>query len=154
MRSGTYTVYKSLGAAQFSLIFPRFNSKGFVERDGAVFLEVATGNGSKDAPKWDWDTKISFALGVADIAALLDENKPNPRLIHDNNGVVKTLQFVPGNGKYEGTYILQISQGASSDKKSVSVPFTNGEFSVVMRLLVSALPKIIAWDQNNVQGED
>lgn len=152
-RSGSFHIYKSLGAAQFTLIPPSFGSKGFLDKDGAVLLEVAPGDGNKDDPKWDWAQKINFALGLPDIALLLDTTKSSPRLVHDNKGVLKTLELKAGEGKYEGTYMLTLSEGSKDGRRAVSVPFSNGEYNLLIRLLVAAAPTLIAWDlDNSVQG--
>ena len=50
MENGQYKIYKSLGAAQFKLILPRRNEKGFIQKDGAVLVEVAPGIGTKNEP--------------------------------------------------------------------------------------------------------
>jgi len=143
MKSGTYPVYKSLGAAQFSLMPPKGNDKGYLEREGAILLEVAPGDGNKDNPQWDWskDKKITFAIGLPDIAIILDQTKESPRIVHDNKGVLKTLEFKAGTGKYEGTYMMCLSEG----QKKVTVPFSNGEYQILIRLLVAAAPTLIHW---------
>lgn len=159
VRSGTFPIYKSIGAAQFSLIPPQRGDKGFITKDGAILLECAPGDGDKNDPKWDWakDKKISFALGLADLAQLLDATKTNIRLVHDNNGVMKTLEFRQGEGKYEGTYTLNLSEGGKENRRSVMVPLTNGEYNLLMRLLVAVAPMLIAWTptvMTNVQSSD
>lgn len=148
MRSGTYPIYKSKGAAQFSLMAPQFNDKGFVAREGAVFLEAAPGDGNKDNPVWDWKQKITFAIGLPDIAIMLDQTKEKIRLVHDNKGVMKALEFQPGQGNFEGTFMMNISENAPSGRKSITVPITNGEYNLLIRLLASAAPLLINWSTN------
>lgn len=149
LRSGNFNIYKSLGAAQFSLIHPSFGAKGFLDKEGAVLLEVAPGDGNKDNPVWDWSKKINFAIGLPDIALLLDVTKGNPRLVHDNKGVLKTLELKAGEGKYEGTYMLSLSEGPKESRRAVTVPLSNGEYNLLMRLLVSAAPLLINWNPDN-----
>mgnify|MGYP001561183064 CR=1 FL=1 len=145
MRSGNYPIYKSIGAAQFSLMPPKPNDKGFLERNGAILLEVAPGDGNKNDPKWDWSKKIKFAIGLPDIAILLDQTKEQIRVVHDNKGVLKTLEILPGKDKFEGTFQLILTEGSQENRKKIMVPLSNGEYQVLMRLLVSAAPLLINW---------
>lgn len=149
-RSGLFKVYKNSGAAQFSLIPPRRDDeKGFVTKDGAVLLEVAPCEG-KDADgniRAFWDRKITFAISIADIASLMDTTKDKIRLFHQFQGSNKAVEFQAGKDQYAGTYMLivQSTQDGKTDK--VSVPLTNGEYNLIMRLLVgTAAPKILGWD--------
>lgn len=149
-RSGLFKVYKTTGAAQLSLIPPRRDEqRGFVTKDGAVLLEVAPCKG-KDANgniKAFWDQKIKFAISIADIAALMDQTKQPARLFHQHGGSNKAVQFVPGTGNYAGTYMLQVQSTQDGDTHKVTVPLTNGEYNLIMRLLVGcAAPKLIGWD--------
>ena len=154
MRSGNYPIYKSAGAAQFSLMPPRGNEKGYLDREGAILLECAPGDGNKDDPKWDWSKKISFAIGLPDIAILLDQTKEQIRVVHDNKGVLKTLELKPGTGNFEGTFMLYLTEGPKESRKEVRVPLSNGEYQLLMRLLVAAAPLLINWvpQGSDVQG--
>ncbi len=145
MRSGNYTIYKSAGAAQFSLMPPRGNEKGYVDREGAILLEAAPGDGNKDDPKWDWSKKISFAIGLPDIALMMDQTKDQIRVIHDNKGTLKTLEFRAGKDQWEGTFTMYLTEGPKDNRKEVRVPISNGEYQVLMRLLVAAAPMLINW---------
>lgn len=145
MRSGNYPIYKSAGAAQFSLMPPKFDNKGFLIREGAVLLEAAPGDGNKDDPKWDWEKKIKFAIGLPDIAILLDQVKEQIRIVHDNKGVLKTLELKPGAGQWEGTFTMYLTEGPKDNRKEVRVPISNGEYQLLMRLLGSAAPLLIGW---------
>lgn len=148
-RSGQFKVYKNTGAAQFSLIGCRRDERGFVTREGAVLVEVTKCNGKdKDGNILaDWGNKISFAINMADICNLMDEyNERAGRLFHNYKGNIKTLEFRPGTGEYEGTYMLQVNEGGKGGN-SVSVPLTNGEYNMIMTLLVrAAAPQLIGWE--------
>lgn len=149
--SGTFAVYKKIGAAKFSLIAPRENDMGHITKNGAVFLEAAPGAGEE----WDWDKKIGFAIGITDICQILENPDVPPKLLHsaqnagskESTGPTKTLAFEPGAGKYEGTYMMKLFQKESSgETRSVTVPFSHGEFTLLLRLLMSAAPLLLAWD--------
>lgn len=148
-KSGTLKIYKNTGAAQFSLISCQRDERGFVSKEGAVLVQVAKCSGKDSSGNIiaDWQNKISFAINLADICNLMDEyNDKASRLFHNYKGTVKSLEFRPGTGKYEGTYMLQVNQGGR-DGQTVAVPLTNGEYNLIMRLLIGcAAPKLIGWD--------
>lgn len=146
-KSGSFRVYKSLGAAQFRVLPPRYNAAGYIDKNGAILVEVAPGNKDRNNPQWDWDKKISFAISIEDLTFLFDGVNPKARrLFHDHNNTPKTLEFVPGTGDYEGTYMLNVSSGKGDSRQTVMVPFTNGEYNVTMGLLSRTAPLLIGWD--------
>jgi hypothetical protein len=139
--------YKSLGAAQFTLLPVKRNDKEFVEREGGILVEVAPGDGKRDNPNWDWDRKISFAISFNDICNLLDQDPAKHRIFHKHKDSPKTLHFQPATDeRYAGTFMLQLAMGSGSNRQAVSVPITNGEHGAIMRMLVAALPKLVAWE--------
>ena len=143
-RAGQLNFYKSKGAAQFSCLPPRYNDRGFVEKDGAILLEVAPGVGKQ---KWDWDQKISFAFSVADIAKILGDFDGSLRIFHQHDRMPKTVEFVPGEGKYAGTWNMFVAQGSNKNGNHhrVMVPLDAGEFALLVRLLTAMAPKLIGW---------
>jgi len=145
---GTMPVYKKIGAAQFTLMRPRYNESGRVEKNGGVLLEVAPAKPNQDKA-YDWGNKISFAFGLNDITQIFSSPDAPPRLIHKStNGSTKSLSFVPGEEKYAGTYMIKLSEkaeGQNSQYKNVSVPLTSGEYTVLLRLFMSAVPLMIGW---------
>lgn len=141
MENGQYKIYKSLGAAQFKLILPRRNEKGFIQKDGAVLVEVAPGIGTKNEPDWDWNKKIKFALGIPDLQLLI-ESDGTKRLTHDHDGSIKTFQFAEATDpKYAGTYMLKVTEG----ENRITVPVSGGEFLLLMKMLVQVAPTLIGW---------
>ena len=142
LKPGTFKIYKGKGAAQFSIIFPRGNDRGFVTKDGAVLLEAASSTGTNDSglPEYDWSKKVTFALGVQDIINLVDP-RTNNKLIHKNGDLTKVFELKAGEGKYEGTYQLLLNDGVNR----VFVPVSGGEYMVLTRLLVGAINTLIAW---------
>lgn len=153
--SGTYAVFKGNGAAKFTLMRPRHGeprklrsgemAEGFVTKNGAVLLEAAPTAGKRPdgLPNVDWDRKITFAIGVPDVAQLLDPK--TEKLVHKTDTTTKTLAFQPGEGKYAGTYNMYLSAYEGNNRQNVHVPFSAGEFAVLQRLLVSALPAMLSW---------
>lgn len=147
-RSGQLKIYKTTGAAQFSLLDLRRDENGRVSKEGAVLVEACRCSGKDRNGNiiTDWENKISFAIGMADICNLMDEDPNKGRLFHNYKGSSKSLKFVPGQGKYEGTFMMNLNAGGR-DGQNISVPLTNGEYAMIMTLLVRvAAPKIIGWD--------
>ena len=144
---GVFSIYKKLGAAQFTIIPPREGESGRIKKNGAVLLEVAAGSGNKS---YSWTDKITFALGMNDLCNWFTNPDAPPKLIHQmpDSPVVKTLEVTPGDGKYAGTFMLKLGENNKSQDKNkyVSVPITGGEYTVLLRLFMSAAPKIIGWD--------
>ena len=143
---GTFTIYKKIGAAQFTLLPPRRDENGRISKNGAVLLEVAKSAGDK---KYGWSDKISFAVGMSDICNILDNPDNPPRLVHSMPGsdTVKALELEPGEGKYQGTYMLKLSETNKKEgnSKFVSVPVGPGEYQMMMRLLMHASPQLVGW---------
>lgn len=149
-RSGMLKIYKSTGAAQFSLIPCRRDDRGFVSKEGAILVEVAkcSGKDGQGNILADWGNKINFAINMADLCNLMDEANPKAqRLFHNFKGTSKSLEFQPGEGKYAGTWKLQVASGSGSDRQQIMVPLTDGEYQMIMRLLIGvAAPKLLGWD--------
>lgn len=145
-KTGSYPIYKKLGAAKLSLIPPTFNSNGWVEKEGALFVEASTGLG-EDANgnlTYDWNNKIVFAIGLNDLALLFEDF--SKKLVHVHQGKTKTLQFTAGSGKYEGTFMLTLSEKEEKGTpRSVSVPVSAGESQVIGVLLRSCPARFLGW---------
>jgi hypothetical protein len=146
MRSAGLQFYKGIGAAQFNPIAPKLDERGYVVKDGAVMLDMAPGIKGKEK-EWDWSQKIVFAIGIADLAQLMDGTKESFSLVHDNNGVIKTLRLVPGDpDKYPGTYMLSLSEKNGEVKRDVRVSLNNGEYVLLMRMLAAIAPSLLGWN--------
>ena len=144
---GTFPIYKKLGAAQFTIIPPKEDDNQRIRKNGAILLEVAPGSGDRS---YNWTDKISFAIGVSDLCNWFTNPDTPPKLIHQmpDSPIVKTLECTPGEGKYAGTYMMRLSEkNKSSDSmKSVSVPISSGEYTILLRLFISSTQKLIGWE--------
>lgn len=144
---GTFSIYKRAGAAQFTLLNPRISDSGRIDKNGAVLIEAAEGSGDKS---YNWTNKITFALGMSDLCQIFDNPDKPPRLVHSSpsSGAMKNLEFVPGDGQYTGTYMMKIGEKDqnTNDYKNVTVPIASGEYTVLLRLLMSAAPIMIGWN--------
>lgn len=136
----SFNIYKKSAAAQFTLLPPRRDDNGRVNKTGAVLLEMAPSQGEKS---YDWKSKITFAFGINDLTQFFNDPS-SPRwgsFYHDNDGTGKKLTLSPGEGKYAGTFMMSLSSGDSR----VSVSLSSGEFQVLGRLFTAALPKMLGW---------
>ena len=144
---GVFSIYKKNGAAQFTIIPPREGENGRIKKNGAILLEAASGTGDKS---YSWSDKVTFALGMNDLCNLFANPDQPPKLIHQmpESPIVKTLELTPGQDKYAGTFMLKLSErNKSSDtSKYINVPVSGGEYTVLLRLFMSAAPQIIGWD--------
>ena len=140
-----YKIYKTNSAAQFVTIRPRVKD-GRIEKEGAILLEAARGLGNK---KYDWQNKISFAIGMSDLKAIFGNIKNPPKLIHQtpNSNLIKTLEFTPGEGKYEGTFLMKLSQKDTESNKhhSISVPLQTGEKELLFRMMDKYTLSMLGW---------
>lgn len=148
-KPGILKFYKGKGAAAFSLIPPHYDQNGYCIKHGAVLLEAAPGVGEQ---QWDWEQKISFAISVADIAAMVDNDPKRRRIFHKHQDNPKTLEFKPGEGNFAGTYMMTLSEGKGASHRSVSVPFFGGEYTVLMRLFLSTCHQLIGWTDDAIQN--
>ena len=143
---GTMPIYKKSGAAQFTLMEPKYDENGRITKNGGILLEVA---GSRDGgdKSYDWANKISWAFGTTDICQLFENPDAPQKLIHSSpNGSTKSLEFQPGTGKYAGTYMMNVGEkNSNGDFRKVNVPLSSGEYTVLLRLFMSAAPLIIGW---------
>jgi hypothetical protein len=145
LKPGIFRIYKSLGAAQFTLVKPQYDERGYVNRDGSIMLNVAPGNRDKNNPEWDWSKVIKFAISVQDICNLVDQDSRKHRVFHQHGETSKTLEFQPGQGSYAGTYMLNLTATQDQNKQQVSVPLTNGEHAILMRMLVASCSSLLGW---------
>jgi hypothetical protein len=148
-RPGVLKFYKGKGAAAFSIIPPRWDDKGYMEKHGAVLLEACPAIGKE---QWDWDQKIKFAISVQDICNLIDSDPKKRRIFHMSGETPKTVEFIPGSGQWEGTYQMQVSEGQGDGRKAFMVPFSNGEYTLLVRLLLSVCPMLLGWSEDAVQS--
>ena len=101
----SFNVYKKSAAAQFTLLKPRRDENGRIEKAGAVLLEVAPSKGEKS---YDWQNKITFAFGMNDLTQFFDDPHSQKwgSFFHQNDGKNKKLQITHGQGRYEGTFMF------------------------------------------------
>ena len=136
----SFNIYKKTAAAQFTLLKPRRDENGRIQKPGAILLEMAPSKGEKS---YDWNQKIYFAFGLSDLTQFFDDpnNAKWGKFFHKNGEINKKLVISHGEGRYEGTYTMNLY----SEDKRIMVSLTGGEFTVLTKLFASALPKLIGW---------
>ena len=145
-KSGSLEIYKGKSAVKFSLIPPTRGEKGWIDRYGAILIEAASAKGKRDdgLPDIDWSKKITFALQPNDISLLLDPSVT--KIVHEKDQKIKTLSFIPGTEKYEGTMGLQLTEVNGELSNRVFVGMSAGEYASFSILLKAALPILVGWN--------
>lgn len=150
IRPTSYNIYKKKSAAQFTLMRPTPDENNRVIKRGAVLLEAAQSAGN-DTKAFDWSNKISFALGMNDLCIMFDNPDSPTKLVHNTPGkpLMKSLEFKPGEGRYSGTYMMHLRETNqdTGENRNVVVPMTNGEYTVLLRLLMNSASKLIGWEE-------
>ena len=145
---GQFAIYKKMGAAQFNLIDPRYvrfsrrdgTAAERIEKDGAVLVEVAPGNGPRS---YDWQgSKIAFSLGLSDLAIWMADPYEKIELFHDTPNSPDKKKLIVQRGAKNG-YMLTLTETVQN--KSVTVPISDGEYELLLRLLLAAAPTFIGW---------
>ena len=140
-----YKVYKTNSAAQFMVIKPRVEN-GKVTKEGAILVEVAKSDGPK---KYDWKNKISFAIGIQDLKLLFSNLTQPPRLVHQtpNSPLMKSMEFQPGTGRYEGTFMMKLGQknSQSNENLQINVPLSAGEKDLLFRMMDKYTLNMLGW---------
>ena len=124
-----------------------------------VFLEMAHQKGKDDKgnARFDWDNKIRFKLGEADIGEILavlvglqqgvgplDKGKCKHKgLFHSSHGGNSILYF--GKDEY-GRYRIYLSVKKGEEKTAVQHTLSNGEACLLSTLLRRAIEVIYLWD--------
>ena len=132
---GQLKFYKGSGALQCRVIPPRFTDKGFLDKEGALLLEAAPSSGKQ---QWDWSKKVTFAVGVADIAAIFNNNE-KVDIFHSADSVPKKLIVEPGQ---QSGWFLTLAAGQKESRLSVRVPLTDGEWEILKSVMKTLVPTL------------
>lgn len=153
-----YTVHKGkMGAFQLSIILPTWEeAKGDsinkkVTKEGSLLIEMAPFLKEENGNKYyNWkEGKVSFGLGVADIAGIFNSQGGECKLIHINEVSAKTknLTITPGSGEYQGTYKIALYEKDSTGKTQSSlIALSAGEWQVLISLIRYSIPLLLGWE--------
>jgi hypothetical protein len=153
MSSGQWQVYKQTGALQARLIPCNPNGKTkdgkTTFRSGSVYLEAATCI-DKENKVYDWDNKVKFALGLADLQKILVSRDATFDLFHipDGNKAPKgtpgkKMSVKVGEGNYASTRMFSFMDSATGNK--ANIPLSGEEWNAFLILCEVSLPMIIGW---------
>lgn len=147
-----YNVYKPLpkedaGAAlQFS--YDSFKRAIFLEAASqkGVKLEI----GSKD--QFDWEGKIVFKIGVADIGRLLPLLNGREKLVkclHSQQGTGRTsvLEVTAGVYKDKPNFNLKLSRTADGSTQRVSMFLNQEEMGVLAHFIRESLTRMLGFEE-------
>lgn len=172
MRPFEYKIYKGIsgkhGAIQFSILPPCYEcskcgKKSSIwkhpevdrpcngkmrEKEGAVFIKATSAIGPN---QYDWDSQISFALGIPDIGQILNAVALHAKVTifhrpmrEGSNQISKKLQLNPA--KDDGGYYFEINQAkGKSITRTHKVPISSEEMRILTILLTAAVPMILKW---------
>lgn len=147
-----HAIYKGVsgkfGCFQFKLATAYDNPNRPDRMEGGVFIEAAP----TVAPnRYDWDNKIIFALSPSDIGKILHDGLRggNVSIFHDPgaksnkaNVTKKSLKITKGP---KGGFFWALRQETAGVERSVSIPVSNDEATIIAELLKAAIPKILGW---------
>lgn len=147
-----------MGAFQSSIIAPTWvrDDKGNLKctKAGAILIEMAPFlKEENDNFYYNWSKKVSFALGIPDISLISAQAGTKFSLVHTTDTSTKVMQFLPGEGKYEGTMMVSLTaKKGDQEDGSAKIAFSTGEWITFCELLRQSLSCLLGW--NEVTGLD
>jgi len=151
MFPGSLKIYKKIAAASFTLLPPQWDNKGYMDKHGAILLEIAPGEGDQ---VWNWNKKLKFAISIADICTLTDKDPTKHRCFHEHHEKPKTLQIQRGEGKYENTYMMTLAEGQGPNRVNYSVPLSSGEYRTLIQLFDRSVPLMLGWTSDALASKN
>jgi len=152
MKPGKFRIYKASAAASFQYVPPQIGEWDRITKNGCVMIEVAPINekiSSNQQRYYQWDRKILFAFGINDLTEFFTNPQNPPSILHSkpNSTITKKIEFLAGEGKYEGTMrmILHEYNKSNSGHRHTMVPLSIGEFAILIQLFTAVAPKMIGW---------
>lgn len=152
----------TMGQLQFAVGSPTWKAPedkngqkvSYVAKEGAVFIEAAPPDKTREG-KLDWENKkIVFALSDKDVATIVyalernkvDKNGNLVNITHTNGDVVKYFKIRPGQPNKDGdmTYGLEVQD--MSTKNKVGAYVLGPDLMRLKILLEHAMTKILGWD--------
>lgn len=150
-KSGSFDIFSGQGAFKLYVMAPRRDAQNYIEKEGAILIEAAPASGKtpEGLPIYNWDksAKMTFALGMQDIEALL-EDRDVAKLFHkdqrnlSNPAFDKSLIVSAPSPSFD-KWKLVLSDKVQN--KSVTVIASEGKILILKRLLIAAVPYLIGW---------
>jgi len=122
----------------------------------AVFLEAAQQKGPKlvigSKEQFDWDGKIVFKIGVADIAKMLplfNGRKREAKCLHSQQETGRTSVFEIVAGEYNGepNFAVKLSRTADGSTQRVSMFLNAEEMGVLAHFMRESLTRMLGFGE-------
>jgi hypothetical protein len=149
---GTYTLFKNKSAVQFSVIGPEISTKnGYssVKKAGSLLCTFA--HGLEGRPGYDWSTKVSMSLSVAELGDFLDKSITGIQFQHEPKygapsagQIVKTLSLTHATSQYTMRFTVEDKMSAS--KNEFVIPISRGELIVLKTVVERTIPKLLGFE--------
>jgi hypothetical protein len=120
----------------------------------AIFLEATKQQGPKLAigakEQFDWEKKIVFKIGTADVARLLvvfSGHKKEAKCIHAQQGTGRTSVFELNRGEYNGepNFALKLARTAEGQTQSVNMFLTQEEVALLAHFTRESLTRMFGF---------
>jgi len=147
-----YSIYKGMGgkngAIQFNLVRfdPTRERDGKAKPEGFLLVEASPTIGKNT---YDWSRKVKFAMSPEDIARFIIFSRKDGKIFHQYAGKNKTLELKGGHEDRDGlpTWLLTLSEwSGDQDRRSVTIPISAIEMTVLKRLFETAIPATMGWN--------
>ena len=121
----------------------------------AIFLEAARQKGVKleigSKEQFDWDNKIVFKIGVADIGKLLllfSGHEKEVKCLHSqtDTGRTSVLEVVAGVYKDKPNFQLRLSRTADKQTQRVGMFLNQEEMSVLAHFIRESLTRMLGFE--------
>jgi hypothetical protein len=120
----------------------------------AIFLEAARQKGAKltigSKEQFDWEGKIVFKIGVADIGRLLllfNGRTTEAKCLHSQAGTGRTSVLEVTRGEYDGApnFLAKLSRTADGQTKRVSMYLNQDEISILAHFIRESLTRMMGF---------
>ena len=144
---------KKLGEIQFHPSVPFRETQGdgkLKDREGAVYLDIASPLKNGDGDQMDWANKLVFKLNATELSVIIAMARQNLfpiRMIHDHNRNKTTLTIETGNvvanGDLKGLMTYRWSVGRNGVYHNVYL--NAAEMHQIFNLFEAIQPILVGW---------
>ena len=149
-----WNVYKPLPKADSGAAF-QFSYDSGKGKAGAIFLEAAKQKGPKlpigDPKQFDWENKIVFKIGIADIAKLLqffNGRVKDVECLHSDREKGRTSVLSIGTQEYQGrpTFPIKLSRKQDGENQFVNMFLNVEEVGVLAHFMRESLTRMMGFE--------
>lgn len=122
----------------------------------AIFLEAASQKGPKleigSKDQFDWDNKIVFKIGVADIAKMLplfNGREREAKCLHSqqDKGVTSVFELTAGEYNGKPNFGVKLSRTAEGQTQRVSMFFNQEEIGILAHFVRESLTRMLGFGE-------